>query len=229
MRIRIVERTGSTNADLIADKDAIEGTWLIALQQEAGKGRQGRQWVSAAGNFSGSTLVRLNPNDPPAPTLSMAAGLALVEAIDTALPAQALMLKWPNDVMLLGRKLAGILLERNGERVAVGFGVNLASAPALKDRRAADLGGAITPEAFAPLLAGSFARLLELWRTSETSALIRAWEQRAHLPGTRLSVHVGRDEIVSGRFAGLEGDGALRLKLDDGSIEVIHAGDVDLS
>ena len=84
-------------------------------------------------------------------------------------------------------------------------------------------------EAFAPLLAGSFARLLELWRTSETSALIRAWEQRAHPPGTRLSVHVGRDEIVSGRFAGLEGDGALRLKLDDGSIEVIHAGDVDLS
>jgi BirA family biotin operon repressor/biotin-[acetyl-CoA-carboxylase] ligase len=228
MRIRIVERTGSTNADLLADGAAVEGDWLVALEQDAGKGRQGRQWVSAAGNFSGSTLVRLKPNDPPAPTLSMAAGLALVEAIDTALPAQALMLKWPNDVMLLGRKLAGILLERNGERVAVGFGVNLASAPALKDRRAADLSGAITPEAFAPLLAGSFARLLGLWRTSESSALIRAWEQRAHLPGTRLSVHVGRDEIVSGRFAGLEGDGALRLKCDDGSIEVIRAGDVDL-
>jgi len=199
------------------------------LEQEAGKGRQGRAWVSAKGNFAGSTVVELRPGDPPAPTLSMAAGLALVDAIDAAMPAQALMLKWPNDVMLLGRKLAGILLERTGERVAIGFGVNLASAPTLKDRQAADLGGAITPQAFAPLLAGSFARLLELWRTGESSALIRAWEKRAHLPGTRLSVHVARDEIMSGRFAGLEPDGALRLKLDDGAIEVIRAGDVDLS
>jgi BirA family transcriptional regulator, biotin operon repressor / biotin---[acetyl-CoA-carboxylase] ligase len=229
MRIRFVERTGSTNSDLLADQAAVEGDWLVALQQDSGKGRQGRPWVSAPGNFSGSTLVRLKPNDPPAPTLSMAAGLALVDAIDAALPAQALMLKWPNDVMLLGRKLAGILLERMGERIAVGVGVNLASAPTLKDRQAADLDGAITPQAFAPLVAGSFARLLDVWRTSESSALIRAWEQRAHLPGTRLSVHVAKDEVMSGRFAGLEPDGALRLKLDDGAIEVIRAGDVDLS
>jgi BirA family biotin operon repressor/biotin-[acetyl-CoA-carboxylase] ligase len=228
MRIRIVERTGSTNADLIADQAAVEGDWLVALHQEAGKGRQGRRWISVAGNFSGSTLVRLLPADPPAQTLSMVAALALTEAVDAAVPGQALMLKWPNDVMLLGRKLAGVLLERNGERVAVGFGVNLAAAPALNDRQAADLGGTIKPEAFAPLLAGSFARLLEQWRRSESSALIRAWEQRAHLPGTRLTVHVGRDEMVTGRFAGLEADGALRLAHDDGRIEVVRAGDVDL-
>src|SRR5205823_683686 len=96
-RIRIVERTGSTNADLIADESAIEGDWLIALEQEAGKGRQGREWVSAKGNFYGSTLVQRQPGDPPAPTLSLAAGLALIEAVDVAVPAQALMLKWPND------------------------------------------------------------------------------------------------------------------------------------
>lgn len=227
-RIRIVERTGSTNADLIAEPDTAEGRWLVALEQEAGKGRQGRAWLSAPGNFSGSTLVRLGPGDPPAQTLSLAAGLALTEAIDVALPAQPLMLKWPNDLILLGKKVAGILLERSGDRVAVGFGVNLASTPPLKDREPADLGGAITPEAFAPLLAASFARLLELWRTSESSALVRAWEQRAHLPGTRLTVHVGRDETASGRFAGLDPDGALRLRLDDGRIEIIHAGDVDL-
>ncbi len=228
MRIRIVERTGSTNADLIADKGAVEGDWLVALEQEAGKGRQGRQWVSAKGNFAGSTLVQLRGNDLPAQTLSLAAGLALAEAIDVAVPAQPLMLKWPNDVMLLGKKVAGILLERNGDRIAVGFGVNLGSAPLLKDRQAASLGGQLTPEAFAPLLAGSFARMLELWRSNESSALVRAWEQRAHLPGTRLTVHVGKDETLSGRFAGLEADGALRLKLEDGSIEVIRAGDVDM-
>ena len=228
MRIRIVERTGSTNADLIAGPEAVEGDWIVALAQEAGRGRQGRAWASAQGNFHGSTLVQLRSGDPPAQTLSLAAGLALAGAIDAAVPAQPLMLKWPNDVMLFGRKLAGILLERSGDRVAVGFGVNLASAPALKDRQASTLGGAITPEAFAPLLAASFVRLLELWRSSDSSVLVRAWQERAHLPGTRLSVHAGPDETVSGRFAGLEQDGALRLRLDDGSIEVIHAGDVSL-
>ena len=228
MRLRVVERTGSTNADVLGDAQVVEGDWLIALEQEGGKGRHGRSWVSAAGNFFGSTLVVLRRGDPPAQTLSLAAGLALIEAVDTAVPAQALMLKWPNDLMLMGRKLAGILLERSGDRVAVGFGVNLTSAPQLTDRQAATLDGLIGPEAFAPLLAGSFARLLELWRTSESSALVRAWEERAHLPGTRLTVHAGADETVTGRFAGLEQDGALRLMRDDGELEIIRAGDVEL-
>jgi BirA family biotin operon repressor/biotin-[acetyl-CoA-carboxylase] ligase len=228
MRIRIVERTGSTNAEMIADPAAAEGDWLVALEQESGKGRQGREWRSAPGNFFGSTVVRLRRDDPPAHTLSLAAGLALVEAIDVAVPGQALMLKWPNDVLLRGRKLAGILLERSSERVVVGFGVNLARAPELQDRQAASLDAATTPEAFAPLLAASFARLLRLWRSIESSALVRAWQERAHLHGTRLTVHIGKDETVSGRFAGLEPDGALRLMLDSGEIEVVRAGDVAL-
>ncbi|MFL6741849.1 MAG: biotin--[acetyl-CoA-carboxylase] ligase [Sphingomicrobium sp.] len=228
MRIRIVERTGSTNADILADIQAVEGEWLVALAQDSGRGRQGRAWVSAPGNFHGSTLVALRPCDPAAQTLSLAAGLALAEAIDAALPAQPLMLKWPNDLMLLGKKLAGILLERSAERIAVGFGVNLATAPRLKDRHAAALDGAIAPQAFAPLLAASFARLLDQWRTSESAALIGAWQERAHLPGTRLTLHAGAAETISGRFAGLEPDGALRLRLDDGSIEVVRAGDINL-
>jgi BirA family biotin operon repressor/biotin-[acetyl-CoA-carboxylase] ligase len=228
MRIRTVERTGSTNADVIADAAAVEGDWLVARVQEAGRGRQGRPWISAPGNFFGSTLVVPQPGDPAAPTLSLAAGLALAEAIDAAIPAQPLMLKWPNDLMLLGKKVAGILLERSGDRIAVGFGVNLASAPPLKDRQAAALNGAIAPEAFAPLLAASFARLLELWRTSESPALVRAWQERAHALGTRLTVHVGEHETIGGRFAGLEPDGALRLRLDDGSIEVVRAGDTSM-
>jgi BirA family biotin operon repressor/biotin-[acetyl-CoA-carboxylase] ligase len=120
------------------------------------------------------------------------------------------------------------LLERNAERVAVGFGVNLASAPDLADRKAAALGGQITPEAFAPLLAGSFARMLNLWRTSSPDSFAQAWLARAHLPGTRLAVHVSSEETISGRFAGLEPDGALRLIRDDGTMEVIRAGDVEL-
>jgi BirA family biotin operon repressor/biotin-[acetyl-CoA-carboxylase] ligase len=206
----------------------VEGCWLVALEQEAGRGRQGREWVSERGNFYGSTLVQLRSDDPPAPTLSLAAGLALIETIEVATPTQGLMLKWPNDLMLLGKKLAGILLERSGDRIVIGFGVNLAVAPRLTDRGAAALATHLSPEAFAPLLAASFARLLQLWRTSESSALVRAWQERAHLPGTRLSVHVAKVETISGRFGGLEPDGALRLILDDGGIEVIRAADVSL-
>jgi BirA family transcriptional regulator, biotin operon repressor / biotin---[acetyl-CoA-carboxylase] ligase len=198
------------------------------LEQEAGRGRQGRQWASAHGNFCGSTLIQLGSGDPPAPTLSLAAGLALIEAIEVVAPTQGLMLKWPNDLMLLGKKLAGILLERSGDRIVIGFGVNLATAPKLADRGAATLGSQLGPAAFAPLLAGSFERLLQLWRTTGSSALVRAWQERAHLPGTKLSVHVGKDETISGRFGGLDPDGALRLILDDGSIEVIRAADVSL-
>jgi BirA family biotin operon repressor/biotin-[acetyl-CoA-carboxylase] ligase len=213
---------------LLADQNAGAGDWLVAFHQTAGKGRQGREWVIAAGNYYGSTLVQLKAGDPAAQSLSLAAGLALIEALDAAVPGKALMLKWPNDLTLGGKKLAGILLERSGDRVAVGFGVNLASAPELADRKAAALGGQITPEAFSPLLAGSFARMLNLWRSSTPESFAQAWLARAHLPGTRLTVHVSGEETVSGRFAGLEPDGALRLMLDDGSMELIRAGDVDL-
>jgi BirA family biotin operon repressor/biotin-[acetyl-CoA-carboxylase] ligase len=171
----------------------------------------------------------LRAQDPPATTLSLAAGLALLEAIDVAIPGQPMFLKWPNDLMTMGKKVAGILLERSGDRVVVGFGVNLAAAPELPDRPATSLGGQMQPEAFAPLLAGSFARLLALWRTAESSALVRAWEQRAHALGTRLSTHVSKDEVISGRFGGLDPDGALRLIRDDGSIEVVRAADVFLA
>jgi BirA family biotin operon repressor/biotin-[acetyl-CoA-carboxylase] ligase len=138
------------------------------------------------------------------------------------------MLKWPNDLMLLGKKLAGILLERSGDRVVVGFGVNLATAPELPDRKSASLGAAIAPKAFAPLLAASFARLAGLWRSSGAGLIGQAWLARAHPVGTELTVHAGPSETISGRFDGLEPDGALRLRRDDGSLEVVRAGDVDL-
>ena len=200
------------------------------MAQDAGKGRQGRTWVSAEGNFFGSTLVKIGPEDPPAATLSLAAGLALIEAVDVAVTGVPLLLKWPNDLILGGKKLAGILLERSGERVAAGFGVNLASAPVLPDREAARLGGQLTVPSFAPLLAASFSRLVDLWRSSDPGLIARAWLARAHPVGTQLTVHLGNREMISGRFAGLEDDGALRLeRTDNGEIEIVRAADVSLS
>ena len=213
---------------MLADPTAVEGRWLVALEQDAGRGRQGRTWASAPGNFFGSTLVQLREGDPSPQTLSLAAGLALVEAIDVAALDQPVMLKWPNDIMLGRRKLAGILLERSGDRVAVGFGVNLASAPSLPDREGASLSSKIAPQAFAPLLAASFARLLELWRQTEPAMVAQAWLTRAHPVGTRLTVHSTGDDLVSGTFDGIESDGALRLRRDDGMIDIVRAGDVEL-
>jgi len=211
---------------LLADNGAIEGDWLVALSQSAGRGRHGRQWQSPAGNFYGSTLVMLGPDDPPAPSLSLASGLALIDAAQIAAPDAELSLKWPNDLLSGGAKLAGILLERSGDRVVAGFGVNLAEAAILEDRIAAALASAITPQAFAPLIAAAFARALEAWRN--TGSLAEAWLARAHPVGTQLTVHAAPGEQISGIFDGLEPGGALRLRLADGSVRVMHAGDVSL-
>lgn len=210
------------------DSDAAEGDWLVALRQHAGKGRQGREWIAATGNFSGSTLVMLSGGDPLPQSLSMVASLALAEAVDTAVPGQPLLLKWPNDLLLNGSKLAGILLERKGNRVVVGFGINLAEAPSLDDRRTAHLGGCITPEAFAPILASAMARMIELWRSSSPLLFAQAWLARAHPLGSALQVHGEDGAIVAGSFDGLDSDGALRLRLASGELRSLHAGDVAL-
>ncbi len=208
----------------------MEGDWLVALAQDEGRGRQGRSWDAPTGNFSGSILVQLQPRDPPAPTLSLACGLALIEALDAAAPGAPLLLKWPNDLLLGGAKLAGILLERTGDRIVAGFGVNLAAAPLIEGRTTASLvaHANITPQAFAPLLAASMARMLALWRNASPDAFAHAWLARAHPPGTPLTVHDRPGHSLSGRFEGLDPDGALRLRLGDGRVETVRAGDVAL-
>jgi BirA family biotin operon repressor/biotin-[acetyl-CoA-carboxylase] ligase len=200
----------------------------VALEQTAGKGRQGRQWITMRGNFFGSTLVTLAAGDPPAQSLSLAAGLALIEALDTASPGLPLLLKWPNDVLFDAAKVAGILLERQGDRVVIGFGINLAAAPPLADRPAAHLGGRIAPEAFAPLLAGAMSRMVALWRTADHQDFAKAWLARAHPLGTELRVHGPGSAIVTGRFDGIDPEGTLRLRLPDGTVRAIHAADVSL-
>ena len=227
-RIRIVDRAGSTNAVLLGDHGAIEGDWLVALAQDVGRGRQGRVWSSLEGNFAGSTIIQLRPDDPPAPGLSLACGLALIEAVDAVAPGAATLLKWPNDLLLGQAKLAGILLERSGDRIVAGFGVNLAEAPAIEGRATASLGRVITPQAFVPILAASMARLIGLWRASDPSSFGRAWLARAHPVGTALSVHDGTGKRLAGHFEGLDPDGSLRLRLDGGAIEIVRAGDVTL-
>ncbi len=214
---------------MLGDPNAVEGDWLVARRQDAGRGRQGREWQSLDGNFFGSTLVQLKDSDPPSSSLSLIAGLALRDAIEVAAPHADTLLKWPNDLLLGGAKAAGILLERAGDRVVVGFGVNLAVAPDIEGRDTASFADVVqmAPQAFAPLLAGAFARLLAAWRSSGAAATAMAWLQRSHPIGTVLRVHDGDRQVREGYFAGIEDDGALRLKVGD-TVETIHAGDVSV-
>ena len=235
--IRIAAETGSTNEDLLAalrsGERVPEGEWLIADRQTAGRGRQGREWFDGAGNFMGSTVVRIGPDDPPAHTLSLAVGLALSETIAPEIPSSsALFLKWPNDCLLDGAKLSGILLEREGDTIVIGIGVNLTRAPRLPDRRTIALAEIATPpsrDAFAIALARSLEAELERWRTYGLEPLLRRWQAVAHPEGMPITVHEAGGTIVSGTFAGLDETGALRLRLPDGTFKTIHAGDVHVA
>jgi BirA family biotin operon repressor/biotin-[acetyl-CoA-carboxylase] ligase len=227
--IHTVAVTGSTNADLLAlaasPSPPLEGDWLVADRQDRGRGRQGRSWSDGAGNFMGSTVVRLRPGDPPAPTLALVAGLALHAAV--ARYAVSATLKWPNDLLIGGAKLAGILLERAGDVVVAGFGVNLAAAPQVADRAVialADVGQAPPRDAFALDLVDRFAAALQRWRGEPLAAVVADWCAAAHPVGTPLIA--GGHE---GAFAGLTPDGALQLRLADGQDRVIHAGEVMLA
>jgi BirA family biotin operon repressor/biotin-[acetyl-CoA-carboxylase] ligase len=136
--------------------------------------------------------------------------------------------KWPNDLLARGAKLAGILLEREGEAVVIGFGVNLAHAPIGLERPATSLdalaGAAPEPAVFLDALAVAFARWLGRWRGEGLAVIRRQWLAVAHPRGTALALGDG----VQGLFDGLDETGALRLRLADGSIHLIHAGDVFL-
>jgi BirA family biotin operon repressor/biotin-[acetyl-CoA-carboxylase] ligase len=232
-RIRLVAETGSTNADLkaLATSGWPEGQWLRAEHQTAGRGRLGRDWTGPKGNLQASTLIRLRPTDPPVSGLGLMLGVAVHAALAGLMPRAAFQLKWPNDVMLGAAKLSGMLLEREGDCVVLGVGVNVCEAPRLPDRETialADLEGGQgwTAAEVLDALVPAFDHWLATWRDGGTAAIVGAWLQRAHPVGTRLSVSTATHLPQQGRFLGLDADGALILGLDDGTSHVIHSGDV---
>ena len=229
--MRTVAETGSTNADVaeLARRGAEEGLWLRAERQSAGKGRQGREWASPLGNLYASTLVRLRPSDPSAATLALAAAVALDEAVRVF--GVAATLKWPNDLLVDGAKLSGILLERVEVSVVLGFGVNLVEAPRGLERPTTSVAAhapAPDPQLFAETLAESFARWLSRWRGEGLGVIRDRWIERAHPLGTALTARLSDGTSVDGLFGGLDTTGALMLRLADGSTRVIHAADVFL-
>lgn len=233
-RIRVVEETESTNNDmrLLADQSLPEGFWLQANKQTKGRGRQGRKWQLPEGNLAISSLVRVKDTDAHLSSLAFVAALALHQTASLFVKADWLSLKWPNDLMLKGAKCAGILLEGYRDVMIFGFGVNLKEAAKI-DRPTAALADFTNeiPEkkAFSEALAVSFADWLDIWRKQGIEIIHDNWLKRAHNIHTPLTIHKENGELVSGYFAGLDPDGALKLRLQNNQICLFHSGDVLLT
>ena len=241
--VRHVAETGSTNADVmaLAQAGAAEGLWLRAGRQTAGRGRQGRAWDSPVGNLYASTLVRVRARDPQAATLALVAAVALDETVRVFAPhlsrppetgwTGGLTIKWPNDLLIDGAKLTGILLERSEDAVVIGMGVNLTHHPKTLDRPTTSLaahGIFVEPAPFLDTLAEIFACWLARWRNDGLGPIRARWIERAHPRGTALSARTGDGGVIDGLFDGLNEQGALILRLADGTRHVMHAGDVFL-
>lgn len=193
----------------------------------------GREWDSPQGNLFASTIVRPATGDPAASTLAFVAALAVHDTIQQIAPEVALQIKWPNDILSAdGAKLCGVLLERTGDAVVVGIGLNLVWHPNNLERRVTDLTalGALPPhpQAVTEILADAFAIWLARWRIGGMPGIAANWQKLAHPVGAAITVSLPTGEQEEGLFAGLDDDGALRLRLANGSIRAIHAADIFL-
>lgn len=229
------EMLGSTNAEALGRARAGERgpLWISARAQSAGRGRRNTRWVSTPGNLF-ATLLLIEPSPPAqAAQLSFVAALALHDAVAACAPqlGPALKLKWPNDLLLGGRKLAGILIEGEKARhlaVAIGIGVNCTSHPAGTPFPATDLaaaGALVGSDAVLAALAAAMQRRLTQWEEGRGFSSIRAdWLKRAAGLGEDIRVRLPEREF-SGRFEGLDESGRLLVGGPTG-VTPVTAGEV---
>jgi len=225
-----VTSTFDVARDLARD-GAPDGTMVWALEQTGGRGRRGRAWFSPPGNLYTSTILRPGKPIAEAMTLTFVASLA---AADTAAATPGvtgdIRVKWPNDVLIDGRKFVGILLETEGDALIVGVGINVLHHPDDAERPATSLAeaGAVTPDVSTTLerWVAALAARHESWKIDGFAPTRAAWAARA--------VGMGREILVRGPtwerrgvFAGLDTDGVLLLEpLDGGALRRISVGDV---
>lgn len=238
--VLILDETDSTNAEARrrAEAGEVGPLWITARRQTAGRGRRGRKWESESGNLASTLLLLTRKSPAEAAQLTFAASLAVADLLDRYVPPALVTIKWPNDVLLDGRKTSGILIESGpapsgGLWLAVGIGVNLSRTPGETERPATCIAehlgnGVVSPptiEQAAKALAETFGVWLDRWTTLGFQPILDAWTARTpglHGPCTaRLT-----NETLTGVADGVEADGSLRLKLPDGSLRIISAGDV---
>lgn len=220
-----LDSVGSTNdeAARLAEAGAAEGTVVWAREQTGGRGRRGRHWSSPVGNLYSSTILRPDCQASRATELGFVAALAVADVVPAGRETRV---KWPNDVMVDGGKVAGILLESSigqgglVEHVVAGIGINVGFAPQLPEMRypGAALGGSV--EATLEKLTRAMARRLADWRHHGFETVRAAWLAKAGPIGADVDVRLG-EELVRGRFAGLDGDGALLLDTTAGPRKIV--------
>lgn len=241
-RIVSVPETGSTNqlAFQLADEGAVDGTAVIAETQTGGRGRLGRRWESPpAVNLYCSVIIR--PPIPPmhASQLTFLSAVAVSRAIEksTGLGPR---IKWPNDILVNGRKVAGLLNEMNAETdtihcVVLGIGVNInmerSQFPEGLRQPATSLllesGKAVDRREFTRDLLSELDILYDGYLRNGFAGIRDEWLARSMLMGKRVRVSFGEGE-TSGEVAGIDSDGALLLKRGNGSMERVLAGDVTM-
>lgn len=209
--------------------------WILAHSQTAGRGRRGRDWVSPRGNLMTTLLMPPGCDAARAAQLSFVAALAVRDALCAWLPAEDIRLKWPNDTLVRGRKISGILLETAsvGEAgvlpwLAVGIGINLAFAPQVAIYPTTFVNEhAQAPDALEALsvLARAWDIRLRSWQTSGFSQTRSDWLQVAAGVGGRVEARLA-GETITGVFRTLASDGSLELDLPDGQSRTISAGEV---
>ena len=236
---RHVARCGSTNDEAArwAKEGAPAGAGVTADEQSSGRGRRGRRWHSPPGESLYFSVV-LRPSLPPiaVPPITLAAGVAVAETLARFDVEPAL--KWPNDLLLGGKKVAGILTEMSSardrvEHLVVGIGVNLAAREFPDELRAVATSLRLERRASAPVDRGVFAATLcerlEVWidRFVEDGApaVVEGWKRFAPFFGQRLRVSAG-SSTLEGVAEDIEPDGALRLRLDDGRAARVVAGEI---
>jgi len=233
------DTVGSTNAEALARASRGERgpLFLAARRQTAGRGRRGREWVSEVGNLYATLLIADPARAAACPQLCFVAALALHDAVldgCAGLAPARLKLKWPNDLLLDGEKIAGILIEGialpDGTiAAAIGFGVNCRHHPADTEFRAADLASAgfhLPPETLLPNLAMRWRTRADEWNRGEAFAVTRAaWLLRAAGIGGAIEVRLPGQNL-KGVFDSINEDGTLILRGADGGLTMVPAGDV---
>ena len=228
------ERIDSTNSEArrLADAGERGPLWLWADEQTGGRGRLGRSWVSEPGNLYATLLFPISAGPEIAAQVSFVAALAVHDLVTGLLPDVRTLIKWPNDVLIGGAKVCGLLAEvvgANPTAIALGCGLNIAHAPEGTPYPVTALArhGPVPPvESILQLLDSTLSNRLKLWDEGRGFGALREdWMKRAAGVGGEAAALIGERE-VRGRFVGLAADGALILELADATRKHIHAGDV---
>ena len=218
---------GSTNdyAKGLAREGAAAFTIVWTHDQTAGKGRQGNSWTSVPGNLYMTMLLRPGTNAAQTGQLSFVAAVALAETLQELLPAAVQVnLKWPNDLLLNGKKSAGILLEAEEGWVVVGMGVNLTGAPE-GAASLSDFGVKVSSGHVLERLAQRLKSLHDVWLQNGFAPVRSEWLRYAHNIGNTINVRLPK-ETFTAKFIGIDDAGALQVELQDGSRRQISSGEV---